>query len=77
MNPQRTCPECKNDEQYYRRNIRASGGEGPHLLPGLGRWFRFPRFDVVVCAKCGLVRNYAEPSAREAAKTSSRWERLR
>jgi hypothetical protein len=36
----------------------------------------FARFDAVVCAGCGLTRFFAEPEARQNARSNPNWERL-
>lgn len=48
---------------------------GPLLLPGLNRsfWRPFAKFQVVVCADCGLTRFYAEASARAKLPTAEGW----
>lgn len=48
------------------------------LLPDLGRsfWRPFAKFQVVVCAECGLTRFYAEGEARAKLSTASQWVRI-
>ena len=46
------------------------------LLPNLGGFFRFPKFEVVVCADCGLTRFYADAPARAKLPTAKNWSRL-
>ncbi|KAF0179838.1 MAG: hypothetical protein FD161_1180 [Limisphaerales bacterium] len=45
------------------------------LLPELGRsfWKPIAKFQVVVCAECGLTRFYAEPDARLKLPTADGW----
>ena len=69
------CPEC-DGRNLYTTSVVSAGGHGPVLLPGLGGFLRFAKFDVVVCSDCGLTRFFAEPSARTKLSTSSRWTRL-
>ena len=71
----KTCPNCGGDELYCRR-LSSAGGEGPRLLAGLGSFLHYADLDVVVCANCGLTQFYAEPEARQNAKTNENWKRL-
>jgi hypothetical protein len=48
-----------------RRRLSSGSGHGPYLLAGLGGFFHFAEFNVVVCADCGLTRLFAEPEARD------------
>lgn len=68
------CPEC-GAASLYRTTTNSGGGHGPMLLPELGRsfWRPFAKFQVVVCAVCGLTRFYAEPDARLKLPTADGW----
>jgi len=46
------------------------------LLPGLGTTFRYPTFDVIVCAQCGLTRFYADADACGRLSEAPDWELL-
>jgi predicted nucleic-acid-binding Zn-ribbon protein len=70
-----TCPEC-GGATLYTTTVNAAGGYGPNFLPGLGGFFRMAKFDVVVCATCGLTRFYAEAKAREKLPQSARWQKV-
>ena len=67
------CVHCGAESLYVRR--LSSAGHGSYLLAGLGHFFHYAQFDVVVCAKCGLTRFFAEPSARERLP-NDHWARL-
>jgi hypothetical protein len=70
-----SCPNCFGTELYSRR-ISSGSGEGIYLLPGLGRFLHYAEFDVVLCAGCGLTRLFAEPDARQNARSNADWKRL-
>jgi predicted nucleic-acid-binding Zn-ribbon protein len=70
-----TCPEC-GEAPLYTTTVTAAGGYGPNFLPGLHGFWRMPKFDVVVCASCGLTRFYAEATAREKLSRSERWQKV-
>ena len=70
---QTPCPECGSKELYRSDPIGASGGYGPNLLPGLGKWYSSASFALVVCPACGLTRFFAAPEAREKLPTSDHW----
>jgi predicted nucleic-acid-binding Zn-ribbon protein len=72
---EQACPHCGGKELYSRR-LSSAGGQGPYLLQGLGSFLHYAHFDVIVCARCGLTRFFAEPEAREHLKTNSDWKRL-
>ena len=73
MNPNKTiCPECRGANLYSTETC-AGGGYGPILLPGLGGFMRLARFQVVVCADCGLTRFYAEHNARAKLPRARAW----
>ena len=69
------CPNC-NGTELYKRRLSSGSGHGPYLLAGLGGFFHFAEFDVVVCADCGLTRLFAEPEARENVRSSTDWKRV-
>lgn len=74
------CSEC-GAAALYRTTTNSGGGYGPALLPGLERPFSmgaffsgtFAKFDVVVCAECGLTRFYADLDARAKLPTATGW----
>ncbi len=71
-----TCPECGSRDQYQPlKEIGAGGGHAPNFLPGLGKWYEAARFEVVVCADCGLTRFYAAREGREKLRKSGKWRR--
>jgi predicted nucleic-acid-binding Zn-ribbon protein len=75
MNPNhQTCPECGR-QNTFTTITSAGGGYGPMLLPNLGGFMRFPKFEVVVCADCGLTRFYAVAEARARLPTTRNWRR--
>ena len=69
------CPDC-GGVTLYQTSIKSAGPYGPMLLPGLGSLFRFARFEIVVCADCGLTRLYAEPDARAKLSKVRAWKRM-
>jgi len=71
----RTCPECAR-QNLYATTVGSAGGHGPVLLPGLGGFLHFAKFNIVVCSDCGLTRFYAEPGARAKLPNASQWTRL-
>jgi predicted nucleic-acid-binding Zn-ribbon protein len=74
MNGLRKCPECESHSLYITKVT--SAGHSIALLPGLGGFLRIAKFDLIVCANCGLTRFYAEASAREKLSQSPRWRPL-
>ena len=41
----RTCPECAG-QNLYATTVGSAGGHGPVLLPGLGGFLHFAKFNV-------------------------------
>jgi predicted nucleic-acid-binding Zn-ribbon protein len=74
MNGLRKCPECESHALYITKV--SSAGHRMRLLPGLGGFLRYPKFDLIICSNCGLTRFYAEASAREKLAQSARWRAL-
>ena len=72
------CPDCRGQNLFRtKRPICAGGGYAPNYLPGLGSSvFRAGRFEMVICADCGLTRFYAGTPSREKLENSSKWERV-
>lgn len=71
------CPACGGKDLYVTiKTISGGGGYAPDLLPDLHRWFKPGSFRVVLCADCGLHRMFAEPEARQAVRSSKKWQRL-
>lgn len=58
------------------KTITAGGGYAPDLLPGLHPWYGSGKMRAVLCADCGLYRQYADTDARERVRTSPKWQRL-
>jgi predicted nucleic-acid-binding Zn-ribbon protein len=71
----KSCLHCGGTELYVRR-VSAGGSEGIYLLPGLGSFMHYAQVDVVLCARCGLTRFFAEPAARENVRSDTGWKRL-
>ena len=71
-----TCPECDGRNLFRSvKTIDAGGGYAPDYLPGLGRWYRGARFQIVVCKDCGLTRFFAADEARERLASGKVWKR--
>jgi len=72
-----SCPGCGSQDLYVSLNpINAGGGYAPDLLPGLHAWFSSGKMRAVLCAECGLYRQYADANARERVRTSTKWQKL-
>jgi len=72
----RACPSCGSTDRYLTK-VSTGGGYAPNYLPQLStKWWTTPRFDVVVCAKCGLTQFFAPPENRAKLPTSKGWTRL-
>ena len=74
--PHRECPGCGGRRLYAADDVVEGGRRGPTLLPGLGSLFLYAKFEVVVCADCGLTRFFASRQARERLSDSTRWRAL-
>ena len=66
-----SCRICGSDE-LYTREVDATGGGGPDLLP-LGA-FRWGKFNIVVCGQCGLVEWFVPDDKIERVK--EKFERI-
>ena len=72
-----TCPECDAKSIYrYSKSISSGGGYSPDLLPKLGGTFQGAKMITVMCSRCGLIRTYADESARQKVEDSKHWERI-
>ena len=72
-----TCPNCGGSDLFVtEKAIGSGGGYAPNLLPGLGRLFAGARLHAVLCADCGLYRQFADETARERVRSSLKWRRL-
>jgi predicted nucleic-acid-binding Zn-ribbon protein len=49
------CPNCESRRLYESKGITAGGGNAPNYLPGLGGTFSAEKFNLVICADCGLA----------------------
>jgi transcription elongation factor Elf1 len=75
--PAPTCPNCGGNDLFTTvGSISSGGGYAPNLLPGLAKIFHSGKLRAVLCADCGLYRQFAEPDARERVRVSGRWRRL-
>jgi len=70
------CPNCTSTNLYKTERISAGGGYAPYYLPGLGKFLSSAKFDVVVCADCGLTRFFAREDACMRLKKSTQWRRI-
>jgi len=69
------CPNCQGANLYHTvKPVHGGGGHAPNYLPGLGSFFRRPRFDVVVCSDCGLTRFFVPQEFLGSLQDSSKWE---
>jgi predicted nucleic-acid-binding Zn-ribbon protein len=76
MNPNhQKCPECGR-QNTYSTITNSGGGAGQICLPGLGSFFRMAKFEIVVCADCGLTRFYTDAKARAKLASAKAWRRL-
>ncbi|HSE26630.1 MAG TPA: hypothetical protein VLA95_00265 [Gemmatimonadales bacterium] len=71
-----TCPECGSRDQYQTLKPVSAGGHDPSFLPDLGKWYESAKFELVVCADCGLTRYYAAREGREKLGRSTKWRRV-
>ena len=69
------CPNCEGTN-LFTRSVAAATGKGPQFLRGLGSFLHYPRFDVVVCADCGLTRFFAEPGTYQQVASHPSWQRI-
>jgi hypothetical protein len=69
------CLRC-GSPQLFTRRVNAGGSHGPSLLPGLGGFLRYAKFDVVICADCGRCELFADEEAKQKVVSSHNWRRL-
>lgn len=70
------CPNCQSRRQYMRKDLSAGGGNAPDYLKGLGGRFTAEKFNVVICADCGLTRFFARKTAVDRLSEAKDWERI-
>lgn len=71
------CPNCGGRDLYVtKKPISSGGGYAPDLLPGLHAWFRAGKLMAVLCADCGLYRQFADSDARARVRSSPKWQKL-
>ncbi len=75
MTNAKPCPEC-GQKNLFVTTTNSGGGYGPMLLPKLSGFFTTAKFEVVVCADCGLTRFFASTEARNRLATTSNWRHL-
>ena len=72
-----SCPNCDGKRLFISsRPVSAGGGYAPNYLPGLGRFWRAEKFNVVVCEDCGLTRFFASTDACARLASSTKWTRV-
>ena len=69
-----SCPHCQANEIYHHR-VEARGGQGPDLLPGIGEWFDYGKFDLYICAKCGHIQFFLQSDRLDQLREN--WEKVR
>jgi hypothetical protein len=70
------CPNCRSSRLYASKDVSAGGGYAPNYLPGLGGTFSAEKFNLVICADCGLVRFFAREKALSRVADSKKWEKI-
>jgi len=75
MTNAKSCPEC-GQKNLYITTTNSGGGYGPMLLPQLGSFWCMPKFEVVVCADCGLTRFFAAAEALTKLSAANTWSRV-
>ena len=78
------CPECGAESLFHTRTkANGTGAYGPHYLEGLGTpvlsgliQMDRAKFQVVVCADCGLTRLYADGESRAKLPKADNWQRI-
>ena len=65
------CSHCGSTDVHTRQV-----SSGPALLRGLRTSLAFPKFDVVVCAKCGRCEFFVDEAARKRVATAKAWKRV-
>jgi predicted nucleic-acid-binding Zn-ribbon protein len=70
------CSHCGEENVYKTEGVSSRGGYGPDLLPALHGFFRSAKFDVIVCANCGLTQFFADETARTRVLSSTRWRKV-
>jgi predicted nucleic-acid-binding Zn-ribbon protein len=68
-----SCPHCRGNEIYHHR-VDARG-EQIDLLPGIGGWFDYGKFDIYICAKCGHAQFFLESDSLRQLR--EKWEKVR
>lgn len=75
MKNPKPCPEC-GQKNLYVTTTNSGGGYGPMLLPRLGGFWGMPKFEVVVCADCGLTRFFASSQALAKLPAANNWSKI-
>jgi hypothetical protein len=70
------CPECGAAELYTRQTHAPGGDKYGSVLDGLGGIFSHPTVNVVICARCGLLRLFADPGALGEVRSHKDWKRI-
>ena len=70
------CTNCGGTNLYEGKETSAGGGYAPNYLPGLGRFLRTAKFQLVVCEDCGLTRFFASKEARAKLPEAPRWKKM-
>ena len=70
------CPNCDSSRLYKSKEVSAGGGYAPNYLPGLGGAFSAAKFEIILCADCGLSRFFAPRKATEKLADSSSWSHI-
>ncbi len=78
------CPECGAGSLFATTTkANGTGAYGPHYLGGLGTpvlhgliQLDQAKFQVVVCAECGLTRFYADAESRAKLPKTDNWQRI-
>jgi len=67
------CPHCKSSDIYRTR--AEARGEDIDLLPGVGAWFDYGKFDIYVCGQCGHTQFFVQEDRLEQLRQN--WEKVR
>ena len=66
------CPHCRGTEIYHEEVVAHQGNMD--LLPGIGSFLSFGRFDVYACAGCGHVQLFIQSDRLDQLREN--WDKV-
>lgn len=69
-----SCKHCGGSDIYHQRVVARNRDMDMDLLPGVGDWGGFGKFDLYACADCGYTQFFVQSDRLDQVREN--WEKV-